>query len=285
MTPLRWSACITAGVGTLGWALAVTSLSPRRDAWTLVGTSADTSIILARLSVANTGLFADQLTSRVVVIPPTGTPLEYRSIEGPGSIDAAGARAGAVAIEQHGSDWSIRTAGETLHSRLRVADSPTSCPPTPGRLAGVVEAGDADNAGAALGLTVDGSGILVRTRAQDSVRDGALYVLTPEFSLGLDGLSDCPAWLIDGERRWTGAAMPLPVVDGEDLELGVGPLVILVHPWIDAVTQHSLSHTLVAERVLAWMVGFPPPRATVRRATVTVQGRDGKRIGVLIERR
>lgn len=272
-------------VVTLGWTLAWTTLAPRREAWTLVGENADTAIVLTRLSVANTGLFAEQLTTRALVLPATGAPLEYRSIEGPGAIDANGARAGTSAVERIGPDWTIRTGGESYYARLALRGASTSCPPVPGQLAGVIESEDSDSTHRNVGLTIDGAGVMVHTSAVGNVTEGALYVLTPELSFGIDALADCPAWVVDGTTRWAGAAMPFVPDESEDIELTIGPLVILVHPWKAIATEETLSHALSIERMLSWMVGYRPPTLTVRRASISVQGTNGIRIGVLIERR
>lgn len=280
MSPLRIAGAITATVAVLGFGLAWAAVRPHREAWTLVAVNADTAVVLARLSQGNTGLFEGQVTARLAVLPARGPVLEHRAIDGPGTLDDRGVRAGPDALVAEDGEWRLRLDGETLRARVVARGAQPSCPPRPGELQGVIEAGTgAQSAGEPLGITLSGTAVVVRTTAPGPVRDTALYVLAPDFAAGVDPLAACPAWVRAGGKEWAGKAAPIA---GDQVSLG--PWVLAVRRWQDALVQEPLGHTLLPERTLSRLVGFAAPRLTITRATVTIQGMAGKRTGVVIER-
>lgn len=279
MSPLRIASAVTAIAGALGLGLAWIAVSPHREAWTLVAVNADGAVVLARLSQGNTGLFHEQVTARLAVLPARGPVLEHRAIDGPGTLDETGVRAGPDALVAEDGEWRLRLDGDTLRARVVVRGGEMSCPPEPGEVQGIIEAGTgAQSAGEPLGITLTGTGVVVRTAASGAVRDSAFYVIAPDFAAGVDPLAQCPAWVRAGERGWAGKAAPI------DDQVSLGPWVLSVRRWQDSVVQEPLAHTLFPERLLSRLVGFASPRLTLTRATVTVQGLAGKRTGVVIDR-
>lgn len=281
MTPLRIASTVTLAAAALGFGLARIAVTPHRESWTLVAVNADTAIVLARLSQGNTGLFGDQVTARLTMLPARGPILEHRAIDGPGTLDETGVRAGTDSLVEADGEWRLRLDGDTLRARVVVRGAENSCPPRPGEVQGVIEAGSgAQSAGEPLGLTLAGTGVVVRTAATGAVGGSALYVIAPDFAAAVDPLAACSAWVRSGDREWAGKAAPIDESD----HVSLGPWVLRLRRWQDTVVQEPLGHTLLPERMLSRLAGFAAPRLTITRTTVAVQGLAGKRTGVVIDR-
>ena len=258
---------------------------PEREAWWFIAQDANTNVVVARISVANTGLFAREAVTRLAVLPPRSTVVEHRAVLGPGVIgdDGVGAATDRVAREAEG--WALDVGGEGLHARLRVRGAEVAaCPPRPGDAAGMVQDGSSAPGAprAGQGFLVDGRGVVAPTRATGSTTSGGLYVLAADVQLGIDPLSTCPAWLRIGEFAWSGEADPVPGAGPFSVELGGRR--VTVRPSGAAVDQAPFGHLLAPERMLAWLAGYPAPRVRLQRALVQVSGLNGRRHGVLLGR-
>lgn len=252
---------------------------PVRDTLALVGVDADTVVLWTHLTVANTGLLDDQLTTRLVLLPAPGNdPLEHRAVQGPTAPPGPdGVGAGTDALRPVEDGWELRVGGEGLAARIRARGATVGCPPTPGDLAGFVEDRGVE------GRLVTGRGVVVHTRVEGDPEADALYVLGPAFAAGVDPLSDCPAWVVAGDATWTGTPPPLDPSPRATLRLGDWALTFRhVGP---AVDQAPLGHVLPPERWLAAAMGYAP-RLRARRVTLRVSGPgvDGVRAGLLVER-
>lgn len=265
MKRLVGAALVVVAVGYVAVRMGVT---PRADAWSVVAADADGALFWTWLSVANTGLLDDQLTTRVLLLPAGPGVIEHRAQWGPAVLDATGVASGADSLRDDGAAWQLKVGGEGLGARAEIRGAAPGCPPTVGELRGVVE--DRTD-----GRLLTGPGLVVRTRVEGHAEGAALYVLGSGFSAGIEPLSDCAAWVRargpDGaERTWTGAASDFPVARGTVLTLGDWTLTFRSAG--DAVTQDGWAHALAAERLVARLFGFRPPVAEARRAVVRVEG-------------
>jgi hypothetical protein len=243
--------------------LAVRLGAPVREAWLLVAAHADGGVATMRLSVANTGMVDPTTSVRLAYLPADGTPLEHRATRLPTSRDEDGVLAPPDALRRHGAAWDAHIGGDGLQVRLTLrpdADGP--CPVTLGRVAGVIQDGDA-------GQAFDGHGLVVRTRARFGARSTALYAVGPTLALGLDPHGTCPAFVRGPNLRWEGPPPgAAPERTGESAVLG--PVRVTLEARTDALVLEPLDHVTAPERWLGRLAGLRP--TFVRRARVRVRG-------------
>lgn len=248
---------------------------PVRDAWTLVAANGDGSITWLRLSTSNTGLFADELTTRLVIVPPTGRGVEQRAVRGNGVLDAEGATAGPDQLRHTGDTWRFVLGGDAVQARGHVRGASVDCPPTAGEVAGIVEF-QPD------GITLDGGGLVVRSHAEGT-RDGTvLYVPDRSVQVVVDPDAPCPAWWRDGPESWAGEPGPWSF-DGDRASIELGP-----RRWTMRITRMgtvlpAMEGALPVEQALARLAGFSPPPEALNR--VLVDPGDGRRLPGLLLRR
>lgn len=246
---------------------------PRRETLALIGADVDLSVVWARLTVANTGLLDGQLTTALVLLTPRSSPLEHRAVQGPARMTPDGVAAGTDALGRTADGIELRIGGEGLAARIHARGATLACPPEPGEMAGMIE--DKTD-----GRLMEGTAIVVRTRAGAREEGRALYVVGPAFAAVIDPSSDCPAWARSGSAAWSGAA---PAFD-DAVRLGEWSLTIrhLGTP----VLQDGYAHLLPPERWLAAALGAPEPVVRVQRAIVKVEGPGvrGSRAGLLVTR-
>ena len=262
MTPARLAAgaLVAVGVAQVGVRLWV---EPRTEAWSLITADADGAVIWADLSVSNTGLLDQQLTTRLLVLPPGPGSIEHRAQWGPATLDADGVRAAPDGLVATADGWELRVGGEGLGARVRVTGAAPGCPPTIGAMRGMVE----DRVD---GRLVSGAGLVVRSRSDGHPVGTALYVIGQDIAAGIDPWADCPAWLRAGDDVWTGDAAEFTAARTTALTLGAWTLTF--RGVGDAVAHDLWGHALPAERALAAAFGFHAPRHEARRATVRVTG-------------
>lgn len=279
MTPRRFASgiAVTALGALVLVRVALTLLPPTRTAWNLVSVGADTSALWLRISQADTGVYAGQLTTRLAWIPQSQRTLVHRAMHGPGTFDEAGAVAGADRIRREGDRWDIAVGSLELQARARLDRFRSGCPPEAGWLSGNLQAGEE-------GSLLEGTAVVVRTRAVGRVEGAALYVLGRDVAIGVDPLADCPAWVRIAERTWTGDVR-LPA--GNRGEVRLGAWTVRWQAIGVPVTQEGLAHVTPPERWLAWLAGFPEPVQVLRRASVRIDGPgvDLPRTGIHITRR
>jgi hypothetical protein len=240
-----------------------TFVQPTRDAWALIGADADGAIVYARLSVSDTGLLDQQLTTRFLLLPVVGDAVEHRATHGPAAPDGPGFAAGTDSLLPTPGGWELRIGGDGLGSRVQVADAAPGCPPTPGTMTGFVE-DEVD------GRLLTGPGIVVHTHARGHVDDTALYVLGNHFTAGIDPLADCPAWARIGTDSWTGEPAPFTIAPG--VVIAMGPWTVTVRGVASPVDQDAWAHILPPERWLAWLAGQQAPHVEARRVLLHVEG-------------
>lgn len=279
MTPRRFASRIAvAALGALVLVrLAVELVPPTRTAWNLVAVGADTSALWLRISESDTGLYADQLTTRLAWIPQSQRSLMHRAMHGPGTFDDAGAGVGADRIRQDGESWDVAVGSLELQARARLDRFRPGCPPEAGWLRGNLQAGEE-------GSLLEGTAVVVRTRAVGRVEGAALYVLGRDVAIGVDPLAECPAWVRIGDRAWSGE-VELPA--GNRGEVRLGEWTVRWQAIGVPVSQEGLAHVTPPERWLAWLAGFPEPVQVLRRASVQVDGPgvDLPRTGIHVTRR
>jgi hypothetical protein len=250
-------------VAAFGYAAVRFGVTPRTDAWTLVAADADGALLWANLSVNNTGLLDNQLTTRFLLLPAGPAVVEHRAQWGPATLGDDGVAASGDSLVRAADGWELRIGGEGLGARVQARGAAPACPPELGQIAGVVE----DRVD---GRLVTGPGIVVRTRAEGHVTGTALYVLASGFAAGIEPLSDCPAWVRAGDRTWTGTASDFPIA--RDTALTLGDWTLTFRSAGDVVSHDGWAHALGAERAGAWVFGFRPPITDARRAVVRVDG-------------
>ncbi len=258
---------------------------PTREAVLLVGANDDGSVIFARLAEANTGLVDRQVTTRLALLPAEGVPVEHRAMHAPAATrlgpDGVVAAPDALVRAQGTDGWELRVGGEAAQARLSVAarEPATACPPPAGALRGTVQYGGE-------GLLLDGAGGVVRTRARGRADEGALWVIARGVWIGVDTVaSDCPAWAVHDDTRWTGAAPSLPERVGEAMV--VGPYRVTLEAWTPALTLDPLGHVTAPERWIGRLGGIQV--SALRRVRVRVAGPDlpeggVPRPGILLDR-
>jgi hypothetical protein len=252
-------------------------VTPHADIWSLVTIDADGAAVWASLTVADTGLLDDQLTTRVVVIPANGSLVEHRAQWGPTAVGSDGIQ-GSDSLTPEAGSWTLRVGGDGLRARLTLRDGAPGCPPTVGPVGGMVE--DRTD-----GRLVDGQGLVVRERLVGHPSGVALYAVGVGFALGIDPWSECPAWVTEGDHVWTGDAVAIP--DERRSSLEIGEWSISLRGLGDPVEHDEWAHALDPERWAAGLFGFPAPVTELRRVVLSVSGPGGARIvpGLRIERR
>ncbi|MDP2307860.1 MAG: hypothetical protein Q8P18_17675 [Pseudomonadota bacterium] len=238
-------------------------VTPRSEAWSIVGVDADGALFWTWLSVGNTGLLDGQLTTRLLLLPAGPGIIEHRASWGPTTLGDDGVRGGADSLVAVNGGWELRVGGEGLGARVVARGARPGCPPEIGEMAGVVE----DRVD---GRLLSGPAIVTRTRMDGEVEGSALYVLGEGFAAAIEPQSDCSAWVRAGERVWTGDAADFAVARKTALVMGDWTLTFRSSG--EAVVQDGWGHTLAAERLLARAFGFRPPRTEARRAVMRVEG-------------
>ncbi len=248
------------------------TIQPHLESWTLVGATSDESILVARYTVSNTGLFADQLTTRLALLRPDAAPIAHRSIAGPAQIDASGVHDALDRIERSGDDWTWHLSGDSLVGTGTLAGSAAGCPTAPGSLLGFVHLPDGVGAEGEA-IPIRGSAVVVRTSAEGNASGSALYAFDPNGVLGLDPLGACPGFLaLDGAA--TRGAPPWIPPDPEDtFTLNFAGHVLTVRLGKSEVEESPITTTLLPERWLAAAVGYTLPSSRVVRARVWIDDR------------
>ncbi len=257
-------------------------LRPAQDTWSVVAAGRGGAMLFAQYTVANTGVFADQLTTRVVYLRPDGAPLAHRAISGPATVDAAGVHAPADRLELGPEGWDARVEGGALRLRGRVTAADGPCPASVGKLSGVLEFPDAS--ASSEGARLEGPALVVRTHFEGgAVASGALYAIDDSGAIILDTLSRCPGTLL---------------LDGRAVDVTV--------PWINPTPEATFTLTLRGHQVVvelqerfrdepafdgalraeAWLalaVGYREPHVRTQRVRVRVDDRPAWH-GVLVLR-
>jgi hypothetical protein len=257
-------------VAAAGLVVARFVVQPVRDAWIFVGAARDGSVVVARYDVSNTGVFADQLTTRLAVLRDGGSPLAHRAISGPARFDDDGVHGALDAVDRRDGEWTWTMGGESLRAFGRT-DADATCPPRVGSFTAVVDLADAGGLSGD-GRTVAGRGLMVRTHAVGNVAGGALYALDARGALGVDPLARCAGFIVvDGQAEAVEAPWIPPDPDREfSLELGGHHVAVRVEQ--RPFEEGALDHTLLPERWIAWAVGFRTPTLTLHRVRVRVDG-------------
>jgi hypothetical protein len=262
MTAARWG--VGVGLGLLVTQAAVRlGVTPRADAWALVSADADGALFWSELSISNTGLLADQLTTRVLLLPAGPGSIEHRAQWGTGVVGEHGVEGGADALVRSPGGWELRVGGDGLGARAHAAGADAGCPPLVGEVAGMVE----DRVD---GRLLSGPGVVVRTRAEGHPVGTALYVLGQGVAASIDALADCPAWIRVGDEVWTGQASVFTAARTTALTLGSWTLTF--RSIGDPIVHDAWAHALPAERAIASAFGFRAPVHEARRAMVRVEG-------------
>jgi hypothetical protein len=257
-------------VAALGLLAARLAVQPERDAWLFLGASREGSFVVARYDVANTGLFAEQLTTRLAVLRDAGSPLAHRTISGPARIDGDGVHGALDTMSHTGGTWEWNMVGESLSAIART-DAEASCPPRVGTFTAIVDLAD-EGGRRGDGQTLVGRAILARTHAVGNVSGGALYALNGEDALGLDPLAECPGFFIQGAESVTVELPWIPPGPERAFSLAVAGHHIDVRLEQRPFREGTLDHALLAERWLAWVVGFRSPSIALQRVRVRVDG-------------
>ncbi|GDX83232.1 hypothetical protein LBMAG42_50430 [Deltaproteobacteria bacterium] len=268
---VRWVAgWLVLGAIVLG--VARLTVVPRVESWLLIGATRDESIVVARYSVSNTGLFADQLTTRLALLRADAAPIAHRSIAGPAQVDGAGVHGALDRIEREGDAWNWHIAGDSLVGNGVISGSAAGCPTAPGELLGFLHLPDGLGAeGEAIPLR--GTAVAVRTGARGNAIGSALYAFDQNGVLGLDPLGECPGFLtLDGIAA-AGAPPWIPPVPDERFTLNFAGHVLEVRVGKHEIEETPLTTTLLPERWLAAAVGYHLPSSRVVRARVTIDGR------------
>ncbi len=260
---MRAALLVSLALLAVGYGAVRVGVVPRSEAWSLVAADADGALLWASLSVGNTGLLDDQLTTRLLLLPNGPGMIEHRASWGPSTLDDAGVRGGADALVSVADGWELRVGGEGLGARVQARGAAPGCPPEIGEMAGVVE----DRVD---GRLLTGPAIVTRTRMDGHEEGTALYVFGAGFTAAIEPLSDCGAWVRAGDHTWSGVAAPFPVAKGTALTLGAWTLSFRSAG--EAVVQDGWGHALAAERLVARAFGFRQPRNEVRRAMMRVEG-------------
>lgn len=256
---------------------------PEREAWTLFALNVDRTVLFARLSQSATGFYADQVTTRLVALPAASFAVEHRAMLGPPATPSgeSGVASGGDQLTWGAGTWHLRVGGSDLQVRADLASpAATACPPAPGALAGVLGVGDGGDVSGA--MVIDGTGVVVHTVARGVVTAPALYVLSPDFSAGVDPLADCQAWVRAGSASWSG---PPPEVV-EDTPFRLGEWTLVVHREGDPLRMESYGHLLPMERWAGAAAGWPEPIQVLQRVTVDAQGpgTTGPHAGLIVTR-
>jgi hypothetical protein len=264
---------------------AMVVVPPEREAWSVVAVGVNTDVLLARLSVGNTGFYADQLSTRLLLLRQAGQTLEHHAMYGPTTLRADGVASGPDALVSTAGAWTLRIGGDAAQVRARIDGAATECPPTAGDLTGTLGTSPAGTTTAFEGGEIlRGTAVVVRTRAVGRIEEQALYVLGNGVALGIDPRSDCPAWARIGSQTWSGEAPPLS--GRETGRASLGPWEVTWRGTAAARDTDAMGHVSAWERLLALAVGWPAPTLKAIRVGVRIRGQgfDEPRTGVLLVR-
>ena len=277
----RWVAiCMLAGLAVV--ALSRFFLTPVRDSWQVVVGESDGSITILRFTVANTGLFANEETTRVAVVRDDNFPLEHRAVGGPGVIDSAGVHGTADTLERDGNEWAWQLSGDAMRSAGHVSEQGEPCPGKAGSGSGFLDVPNFTSQAAEGGL-VRGPAMVFRTSEPGPGRGAALYAMSSAGALFVDPAGHCPAWITLGDERWSGEVAPIdPLQTGAEIHFG--PHTVVVRPGERFVRQGPETTTLLGERWLAWLAGNPLPSVVIRSVLVRVDGAGVGWSGATVER-
>ncbi len=265
---VRWVVGWLAGAAAIV-GLARVSLRPMQESWMVVGASADESVFVAQFAVGNTGVFADQLTTRVTLLRDDGSPVAHRSIAGPARIDDDGVHHTLDALEWTGHGFTWRVTGAELNSRGEVSAARSGCPETAPTMNGLLHLpDDVGSKGAAVKLR--GPAIVTRTLARGNVSGGALYAFDQRGVLGLDPLAACQAFLVLGGAVAAGTPPWIPPDPEEEFELNFAGHTIHVRVGRHELQERAADTTLFPERWLAAAAGYHVPSLRLVRARVRV---------------
>ena len=254
---------------------AIWAWPPSREAWSLLSIGPDQAVLLARLSVSDSGFYRDQLTTRVYLLRPDGGVFEHRAMYAPTKIREDGVASGLDSLEATAEGWELRVAGDGAQARAVLRGARPGCPGEAGELQGVMGTSVEGEGGDFGGERLEGRAVVIRTRAEGHVRGKALYVLGPDVVIVVEPLAvGCTAWGVVGGESWAGVA---PVVEGAQGSLTVGPWQLELRPTATRVDSGAWPHLLGPERWLAAAVGQPEPTLRVQRLVVEVQ-RAGARL-------
>lgn len=271
-------------VGALGLVAARAFVHPRQDTWLLVAAGRDDSVLVAQYGVGNTGVFAEQLTTRIAMLRADGAPLAHRAIAGPARFDERGVH-GALDGVEAGADgaWELRVDGPAMRVRGRLRGATTGCPPEPGVLTGILDVPDPSASGE--GSRLDAAAILVRTHSEGQpIASAALYAVDRAGALALDPLSDCPGFLaLDGRAVVLPDSWIAPELD-TDFDLTLGEHRVEVTAGRRTWSEDGFEGALAPEAWLARAVGYHEPDVTLQRVRVRVDTRPPW-AGVLVVRR
>ena len=266
----RWVSAWLA-VGLLGLVAARLGVRPERDDWLVIGAGHDESVSVVDYTVANTGLFAEQLTSRVTVLRREGSVLAHRAVSGPATVDDEGIHGTADGLTHEPGGWSWRVEGEAMRVRGRSRDVAAGCPPTPGRATGILDVPN-DDRGNGEGANLDGRVLLARTHAVGNEAGAALYAVDNRGLILLDPRGSCPGVLVVDGVTETGPPPWIAPEPDEEFVLNFGGHQLEVHVGKQQFTERPDDTTLLPERLLAWAVGYRLPELTLRRARISVDG-------------
>ncbi|MSQ01206.1 MAG: hypothetical protein EXR71_04830 [Myxococcales bacterium] len=267
----RWLAAwlLLAGCGLFAarWVI-----RPVQDTWSLVAAGRGGTLLLAHYSVANTGLFADQLTTRVVLLRPDAAPLVHRAISGPATIDDRGVHAPADRFEQGEEGWDARVDGVALRLRAQVRGAGGPCPPTVGTLSGVLEFPDAS--ASSEGARLAGPALVVRTHYEGGpVASGALYAIDQTGAIVIDNLSTCPgAVVLDGRAVAVESPWISPTPE-DSFTLTLAGHHVRVELQQRVRDEPAFDGTLLAEAWLARAAGYREPHVRSQLVRVRVDDR------------
>lgn len=270
--------------------LVVSLKGDRRDGWTLWYVGTDTAVMMVRMSVSDLGFLDHALTTRVVYVEQQARTVQHRASWGPATEAGGGVEAGPDAIRLDPQGWRVKVGGPDLQVAGVLAGAvPETCPPTEGSFRGglgLTPAQAVSPSGMVVsegGTILRGPAVLTRTVANGEEEADALYVLGPDFAIGVDPLSACPAWGRAGELEWAGAAPERIDPKGE---LRVGPWTIRLGPAGPAVRVDPVAHLHPLERLAGRAFGLPYADQVVQRVSARVSGPgvDGPRTGVLLQR-
>ena len=289
MSRRRRFLAVAVGVLVAVWAavrVALVVAPPVREAWVLIGVGIDTDVFFARLSVASTGFYDGQLTTRLFYLPQEGESAEHRAMYAPTTLGPDGVAAGPDALTRGPEgDWLLRVGGDGVLAWAQVIGGGGECGGAVGELTGTLGLTPAENAGTYQGgVLLRGPAVVVHTRAAGRVEDRALYVLGNEVAIGIDPLADCPAWAVVQGERWVGVAPTL--APGPAGQIQVGPWLVSYRATRVGAGADGHGHLLTVERWLADAVGWPSPTLEIQRVSARVigPGIDTPRTGVLLVR-
>ncbi len=268
---VRWIATWLA-LALVGLAVARLVIRPAQESWWLVSAGRDDAVLVAQYTVGNTGLFADQLTTRVLLLRPDGSPLAHRAIRGPARLDGDGVHGALDTLDRTGDAWELRVEGDAMRVRARAEGLGTACPPAPGRLDGFLDIPDAS--ASSEGARLDGAAVLTHIRSTGTATlTTALYAVDRDGSVVIDPLAACGGFLVLDGRGAAVRTAPLPYDLDERLDLELAGHRVVITPGRRQWTEPAFDGAFGAEALLARAVGYHEPTVTFQRVRVEVDGR------------